>query len=457
MAYKIAIVGAGFSGAATAIHLLTRHGDQPITLALINRHANLARGVAYGTHSPSHLLNVPAGRMSVFPDKENDFLEFARGRDGAITAASFVPRSLYGKYLRARLDEAAAAALHARLTIVTGEVTALTPHADHAELHFSAGQRLRASRVVLAVGNYPPSNPLLADDSVFNLPAYVRDPWSAGAMDNVRLDQPVLLIGTGLTMVDMALELERRGFHDQLLALSRRGLLPQAHRELPTMPHLVPPAELLSSPASIRRYLQIVRAAAIESTQHGGDWRDVVGALRPVTPALWQALPVIERRRFLRHLQPYWDTHRHRTAPATTARLQALRTEGRLQIRAGRLLELRPGAKDIEVRWRPRGHVQSEQFHVASVINCTGPETRLDRLRDSLIRNLLAQGLLTPDPLGLGVAANNEGAVLDGAGRASHIIYYTGPLLRARDWECTAVPELRVAALRLADHLATSR
>ncbi|MGH8281185.1 MAG: FAD-dependent oxidoreductase, partial [Gammaproteobacteria bacterium] len=164
---RIAIIGAGFSGAATAIHLLTRHGHKPFEVILINRHATLARGVAYGTHSPAHLLNVPTGRMSVFAERENDFLEFAHQTDAAITASDFVRRSLYGAYLHTRLDQAAAAAGKARLTVMTGEITALRLKRDAAVLDFPDGRRLHADRVVLAVGHYPPANPPVPDHGVF--------------------------------------------------------------------------------------------------------------------------------------------------------------------------------------------------------------------------------------------------------------------------------------------------
>lgn len=450
---KIAIIGAGFSGAATAIHLLTRHGHKPFEVILINRHANLARGVAYGTNSPAHWLNVPAGRMSVFPDREDDFLEFARNTDASITASDFVRRSLYGEYLHARLDQAAAAAGQAKLVVIRGEVIALRLERDSAILEFSGGRNLQADCVVLAVGNYPPTNPPVPDHGIFSSDNYVRDPWAHGALEHIPMHKPVLLLGTGLTMMDVALDLEQRGYRGTLFALSRHGLLPQAHRRLPEMPQLKPPAALLTGVASLRAYLHTLRVVIEDSADHGRDWRDVFGALRPITPALWQALPQIERRRFLRHLMPYWDTHRHRAAPVSAERLARLITTGVLSVHAGRLLELRPISIGIQAKWRPRGKNQSEYWQGGLIINCTGPESRLDHLADPLVRRLLAQGLLTPDPLGLGVAADAEGAVLDNAGRPSHVIYYTGPLLRARDWECTAVPELRVAALRLADHL----
>lgn len=452
----LAIVGAGFSGTATAIQLLTRHGQLPFEVALINRHPNLARGVAYGTHSPSHLLNVPAGRMGLFPDREGDFLEFASRHDNTLTAGSFVPRSLYGRYLGARLKQAAEAAPAMRLKPVTGEVEALrlAPDGRGAVLSFADGQSLVAEQVVLAVGNYAPSDPPLADAEFFRSPHYVRDPWAPGALDRVPLEAPALLIGTGLTMMDVALELAHRGHSAVQYALSRRGLLPQVHRQLPAMPITPPPAGLLEGKASARRYLRLVRAYVEELAARGADWRDAIGALRPLTPALWQALDLPERRRFLRHLQAYWDIHRHRTAPASGEKLAALLASGSLQVAAGRLRRLSGGSGGVEVVWQPRGGRGQARLTVASVINCTGPQSDLTRLADPLVRSLLSQGLIRPDPLRLGLDLDGEARVIDNAGRASGVISYTGPLLRARDWEGTAVPELRVAAQRLADRLA---
>lgn len=457
MTHTIAIIGAGFSGAATAIQLLTRHGEKPLEIVLINRHANLARGVAYGTHSPSHLLNVPAGRMSLFPDRENDFLEFARGLDAGFSSASFVPRSLYGRYLGVLLKQAAELAPQARLVTITGEVIDLHLVADgrQAALTLANGDELMAERVVLAVGNYPPADPPVPEAEFFTSPHYVRDPWAPGALDAISLERPLLLLGTGLTTMDVALELARRGFSNTLFALSRRGLLPQAHRQLPTMPaENFLPADLLQGPHNTRRYLHLVRRHIRELAGKGMDWRDVIGSLRPVTPTLWQALSLVERRRFLRHVLPYWDTHRHRTAPAAAEQLVSLLRSGKLVVQAGRLQRMQLERSQVMVTWRPRHTTESRRLQLAAVINCTGPQSNLQKLPDPLIRSLLEQDLMTPDPLGLGLLTDAAGALLDNAGQPSRVMYYTGPLLRARDWECTAVPELRLAALNLADRLA---
>ena len=452
----IAIVGAGFSGTATAIQLLTRHGQLPGRLLLINRHPNLARGVAYGTHSPSHLLNVPAGRMGLFPDREGDFLEFVRQFDNTVTAGSFVPRSLYGRYLGARLKQASSQAMGMRMEAITGEVHGLTPAADGsaAVLQFADGQSLPADQVVLAVGNYPPADPSIPETDFFKTLHYIRDPWEPGALDRVPLEAPVLLIGTGLTMMDVALELAHRGHSAVQYAISRRGLMPQVHRQLPSMPITPPPAGLLEGRGSARRYLRLTREYVETLALRGADWRDAIGALRASTPALWQAMDGRERRRFLRHVQAYWDIHRHRTAPASGEHLARLKASGSLEVAAGRLRRLSGGSGGVRVDWQPRGKSQEARLEVGSVINCTGPQSDITRLSDPLMRSLLAQGLIRPDPLRLGLDMDAEARVLDNAGRPSGVISYTGPLLKARDWEGTAVPELRVAAQRLADCLA---
>lgn len=454
--FRIVIVGAGFSGTALAVQLLTRRKYEHSTLrvTLINRHPELGRGVAYGTHSPSHTLNVPAGRMSLFPDRDSDFLDFAQSVDPGIHGGDFVSRGLYGKYLARRLEEAAH---RGGFRSLTGEVTDVQlDGGGRVTLTLSNGSQIEAERLVMATGNYPPTNPLVPDPDVFSSSLYVRDPWSAGAFDRVNLGRPALLIGTGLTMVDVALELKRRGMVGRFHSVSRRGLLPQAHRihaEAPPIPAAVA-IRLQQGRPSINRYLRVVRECVDELSEAGMDWRDVVGALRPITPALWQALDAKERSRFLRHVQPYWDTHRHRMAPTAASTLQELMDSKQLTVMGGRLLRLEQEGRDqVSVSWRPRGSESRAEFSVGTVINCTGPCSSLTRIEDPLIRALLRRGWLTPDAHGLGVLTDNFGALVDKDGVASSSIFYTGPLLRAGSWECTAVPELRAAAAQLAGEL----
>jgi uncharacterized NAD(P)/FAD-binding protein YdhS len=422
---------------------------------LINRSGTLARGVAYGTRTESHVLNVPAGRMSAFPEDEADFLRFARTRIPDALGGSFLPRRLYGEYLEDILQRAVTAAIAGvRLEPIVGEAVALElPEAGGALLTLSDGRRIRTDRVVLALGNYAAANPSVEDPSFYASERYIRDPWRPGALSVVGAREPALLIGTGLTMLDVALDLATPDRRAPIHAVSRRGLLPQSHRSPGAPPdHSHRPPGMAQCPPTALDYLRVVRRHVRALAREGVDWREVIGALRPITPALWRALPLAERKRFLRHLRPYWEVHRHRAAPELAGALGALIASGRLEIRAARLLRFEDTESGVVVTLRGRGG-EVARLSVAWVINCTGPASDLRTLDDPLIASLRAGGLIHPDPLGLGLETSPEHALLTADGRRSEVLYHVGPLLRATHWEATAVPELREHAREVVNHL----
>jgi uncharacterized NAD(P)/FAD-binding protein YdhS len=311
-----------------------------------------------------------------------------------------------------------------------------------------------ADRVVLAVGNYAPAHPPLGDPAFIQHPSYVGDPWLPGALEVVRRDRPVLLIGTGLTTLDIALDLRARARTAPMLAVSRRGLLPHPHRDHGgPPPPLAVPRELFDGPRTAYHHARAVRAWIRELAGRGIDWRDAFVALRPVTAALWQRLDTRERARFLRHLRPFWEVHRHRAAPRPAALLGRMIQDGELQPIAGRLVAIDPADAGLLVRLRRRGQSGLTALAVGAVVNCTGPCTDVRSLDEPLIDALRAQGILRPDALGLGAEVDAGCALVDAAGRSSRVFAAVGPLLRARDWEATAVPELRVHAEKVAERL----
>jgi uncharacterized NAD(P)/FAD-binding protein YdhS len=455
---RIAIIGAGFSGVITAVHLLRGDGKgSPCSVMLINRSGRTARGVAYGTRSAAHVLNVPAGRMSAFADDEESFLRFARERDSTVSGGSFVSRSLYGDYLDQLLLEAEASA-PAGITLdrIVGHAVDIdvAPDALSASLTLADGRVFEADRVVLALGNFAPANPSTADRSFDSSDRYVRDPWAPGALDQIGEDDSVLLIGTGLTMYDIALELAARGVHRPMQAISRRGLTAHSHRphgRPPTFDHL--PRELENGEATALSYLRAVRSEIARLPAGKGDWRDVIASLRPVTPALWSAMSDRERARFMRHLRPFWEVHRHRAAPETAAAVEQLRADGKLIVSAGRIVAFEENAECVRVTWRPRSSGADLHGTFTRVINCTGPTSNLSSAGEPLIDILMRKGLLACDQLGLGVRVSNDGALAGFDDVPSSVLFYVGPLLKARYWEATAVPELRVHAARLAESL----
>lgn len=467
-ATTIAIVGAGFSGVAVAARLLSQRGTPPLKIVLINASGKRARGVAYGTESNSHVLNVPAGRMSIWPEQPDDFLQFLYNTAQSaapIDGHDFVPRSRYGDYLEHVLHSAQQNSPHQLLHAV-GRVTDIALSADTTfTLQFADGANLVAHKVVLALGNFQPQNPHLAQmtdadaAAAFNHPAYLRDPWSAllnKALEALPGNARVLLLGTGLSMLDVAMLLQTSRIKPiQIDAISRRGLLPQAHRVAVPGAHFAPHKELipsalqamadqhLSKPASILAMLRAMRTAI--AAHAPGDWRDVIAAIRPITPALWCSLSAQEQQRFIRHLAPYWDTHRHRAAPVPAFALKSAIGSGQIRPKSARIVALQGVGEQLLASIKARGSDAVVQQNYDLVINCTGPQNTLLQLSDTLIDSMLQRGLARKLNHGAGFVVD-ENLNLNAAG-----LHYVGPLLRANFWEATAVPELREHARTVAD------
>lgn len=450
---RIAIVGGGFSGTMTAVHLL-RNAEGPLEIHIVERKPPLGRGVAYGTRYGSHLLNVPAAKMSAFPSDPDHFYRWLQAHPELLRAelqpGLFAPRKVYGAYVQSLLAEAEAQApVEANVTQWTDEAIDLHIGDDRSEITLESGEVIPIDRVVLAIGNFPPGHPHLPDRGIFASERYVGDPWRKGNLDGLQPDHTVLLIGSGLTALDLTLGMRERGHRGTVHMLSRRGQLPQRHRAAEPYPDYMAGA----LPTTVRVLLKTVRRELKEAAAKGIDWRPVLDALRPKTQAIWQALPLDEQQRFLKHVRPYWETHRHRMPPDAAGLADEMLSSGTLKLHSARLLGLEEKNGCVEVRFRPRNQDADQVEQVHMVINCTGPECDYRRMRHPLIASLLGQGLIRPDDLGLGLDTDSDGALLDAEGRASSVLYTLGPLRKGTLWETTAVPEIRVQAEALASTL----
>lgn len=454
-ARTVAIVGAGFSGTAVALHLL-RAAATPRVL-LLDRRGDFGRGLAYGTSAEEHVLNVPASRMSAFPDAPADLLGWVEEQGRRPDPDAFLARRDYARYLGQRLDEAEAGA-RGRCVLERLPEAALDVgvRGSRLELTLARGAPWPVDEVVLALGNLPPADPLEGRGAERLDPSrYARDPWSPGALDGIDPDAGVLLLGTGLTAVDVLLSLKRRRHRGPVTLLSRRGLLPRPQRAPGgTYGGGYDPAPLLAEAGDLRRLLRTVRAEAARLAAGGRDWRDLVAALRPVTPRLWTSLGRVDRDRFLRHLRPFWDVHRHRMAPAVEDALLGLSAVGAFVARAGRVLEVRPAGPGVAVHWRARGRPDTEVLEVGRVVNATGASPDLRRSHDPFVRGLCDAGWITPDPFGLGLVTEPDGRVVPSDPALPRRLHALGPLRMGGLWESTAVPEIRVQAQDLARRLA---
>jgi uncharacterized NAD(P)/FAD-binding protein YdhS len=437
--FDVAIIGAGASGTLTAVQYgrAARAGARG---ALIEAGARAARGLAYGTPYGAHLLNVPASRMSALPDDPEHFVRWLRAHLRGASAATFAPRPLYGAYLSELLHDDAIASHVER---VGGTAVGLTRRDSLWLVHLGDGRAIEARNVVLALGNLPPHDPLhLGDDA----PAeYVRDPWGPGAVYGLDPDAPVLLIGTGLTMVDLALALRAEGHRGPMIALSRRGRLPRAHS--PRSPRPVDGTSELASPRAAMRWIR-------EQVARGHDWRAVIDSLRPHTPAIWQSWSRAGRASFLRHARNLWDVHRSRAAPDVARAIDELVASGALRVERGRLVRMTAVDDGLDVVWRRAGSDVEDTLRVARAINCTGPATDYTRIDLPLVVQLRRNGWLVPDAHALGIETDRDGRLLDIHGNPVDGLFTLGTLRRPALWESIAIPEIREQAAALARILA---
>ena len=456
--WRIAIVGAGFSGTALAIQLLKEvtlaPPSRPVRITLIDPRPEIGGGVAYATRDYPYPLNVAAGQMSVDGSRPGDFLDYLKTQGIHASPGDYLPRQVYGDYLRARFAEARAAAPeNVECTHHRANAWQLRRQADHWLLWLDDGTPVVADDAILALGNPPPATPAELSH-LANSRRYINDPWSIGTLANEEIGS-VLLVGSGLTMIDAALRLAAlRPRVRHIHVLSRHGWIPEAQASSPT-PAIKPDVAgaLDAARGSTRRLVRAFRTLTKQVDDSGGDWREVLTLARGQLAAQWRALDAAERARFLRHARSSWDVNRHRVPVGPLGAVRSLSRAGVLDVHAGRLEEVNELDDAVEVIWRPRGVTRTRAWLVDRVINCTGPECRATRVADPLVQSLLSSGLIRPDALSLGIDVEDGGQPLSREGQPVDRLYYLGPWLRARDWEATAVPELREHAATLARSL----
>ncbi|WP_332773629.1 FAD/NAD(P)-binding protein [Phenylobacterium sp.] len=430
----VAIVGAGFSGLLTALHL-TADPEGPI-VRLIERSVSFGRGAAYATANPDHLLNVRVANMSAYPDDPEHFTRWLAGREGWSAHGGFVTRGVYGDYLQDLLKAAVERSAAGRLLLEGDEVVDISRAGPAWKVRLGMGREIKAAAVVLALGVLRPAPPAVAGPDLLASPRYVADPWNPRAALDREIDE-VLLIGTGLTMIDAAVTLWRPG--RRFWALSRRGLVPRSHAPVGPRPEIEAPR---GSPVEILRTL---RAASPD-----GRWREAVDDLRPHVRTIWQGWSGVERAAFLRHLRPWWDVHRHRLAPSVARRVAMLMRGRELVVRAGEITSLTLGREGVEVLWRPRGARLTRRLWVGAVINCAGLLGDLDQASEPLLRQLLSRGLIRPDPSRLGADVDAGSRLIGSGGGPQAGLYAVGPLTRGAFWEITSVPDIRSQAADVA-------
>lgn len=446
----IAIIGGGFSGAAVAWHLhrAAPHGQRVI---IIEPHDEIGRGLAYSTTDPVHRINVPAMRMNIDAEDETHFTNWLATQNYAATDPATITvderlyptRHAFGSYVRDQIDS-----LGDEITHLRTRATALAQRDERWRVTCANGEVVEADIAVLAVCHTPPDTPSSLTPLQTH-PLFYADPWRTNALDAIRRSDKVLIVGTGLTMADTIATLDRLGHTGKIVAISRRGLRSRPHAgDIVDVygDFLQPPSHTALD--LLRRVRKTIHAAA----RDGQPWQTVINQAFRQGQDIWRTLHHEQRKRLLQHLRPFWDTHRFRIAPQVHEVLERRIAQGTLEIRAASVRAASEKDANINVELRPRHSKTWEHHAFDALILATGPAHGTVFDHDPLLAQMKAEGLARPDPLGLGIAVDDDGRAVGNAS-SGQPLYVAGPLARGTFGELMGISDLARYAKAIAGHI----
>lgn len=439
-ALSVTIIGGGASGVLLAAHLL-RDPTSDIRVTLLERRGQYGQGVAYSARQRDHKVNVPARGMSAFADDPDHFWRWlqARGYPGAESSWVFVPRRLYGVYLEQVLSEAGHSR-PGRLVVLAEEALSVRESSKGVETLLGNGTSLVSRYAVLAVGHE-------------TQPARGRGiAVRVGSERDTPLDPhaTVIILGSGLSMVDAWLSLAQADHRGRILVVSRNGLLPKGHHEVLPLP--IDAADVPFG-TNLPYFMRWFRDLVSETEARGGDWRSVIDGLRPFNQRIWQSWTEHTKRQALRHLRPWWNIHRHRLPPELHDRLSAAVAAGQVELVAAEFLGIERAGPGVRATVRPRGSHERKTIDVARVYDCGGVTVDVATSSNPVIRDLIANGIGRPDPLHIGLDVDEHCFVTGGSGKPSSHLLAVGPLTRGRFFEIEAVPDIRRQCAEIAQRV----
>jgi len=456
MTKRIGIIGGGFCGTMVVRHLVEQ-SNANFTILIYNSNSDFARGVAYNPNSSKLLLNVVAGKMSAFPDRPNHFLDWCIsngiGDRSAVDllAGSFLPRSIYGNYLSHVWKETLqiAAKNGHELLLLTENANKIEKEVSNYRIH-SESRIEPVDYLILATGNELPGNPTIANSKFFESKFYLQNPWKID-FNKIKRELPILILGNGLTMVDTVTELRKNGFNQKIVSVSPNGFNILPHRNF-GFKYNGPSSDLILN-KSLLELVSLFKTELKKLHQFGISAEPLIDALRPNTQKIWESFSVSEKKMFMSRLRHHWGVARHRIPFISYDFIQKERIEKRLEILAGKVLDLEEKENVVNARFFDRKNKQEIVGQFSIVINCTGPETKIEKTGNELLVQLKNDGLIIQDELMLGVEVNNYYQIIDVHQKVEENMYAIGSLLKGRLWESTAINELRAQAKEIAEQL----
>jgi len=450
--YDLVIVGGGAAGLILLANTFEK-ATSPLSIAMINTGYPTGKGIAYSTKNSNHLLNVRVSRMSAFTSDANHFTNWIlskpeyRDYHHENLGERFVARKIYGEYLEDLYQSLVKSEnKNIQFDLIIDEVIDIKKTDNGFDIKLKNHESIDGKKVVLCTGNQPP----ISLPGISNLKSSNKvfiNPWDDRAVENIDPNQPVFIVGAGLTMVDTVVSLIDQGFKNKIIVVSKHGAIPMAH---PVTRVSVPHPE--KAPASDIHEIYSELKSKIRSAIDHTEWHEpVLEAVRPFTQKIWQELPIEQKNRFLRHINHRWAKLRHRLPHKVHDFIQSLIDSNQIELYAGKLEDVQDNGTDLTIRFFDKSTESSSTIKAQRIINCIGPEGDFHKVENPLLKNMLASGLIAKDPLSLGFNATGKGEIINKDGEVVPNLFTIGSGLRGILWESTAIPELRVQAHEMAN------
>lgn len=428
------IIGGGLSGTLCAIRLLY-YAQAPITIHIFEKdNKKMFKGEAYSSSLSHQLLNVTADHMSIFEDQPSHFADWLYNNGYKYLPEDFVPRSIYGEYLTECLNEINLQSPQHIFYTHSKEITDIQFSKNMFKVMAENHHPLHCDNIWLCTGNLPPS-PLPVFSKIQHSPNYISNPWSGKDLLNFEKNEQIVIIGSGLTMVDQVLSLYKNGHKGKITVISRKGLLPLPYKICTSISlQEIPDFKKLG----LLQLLKWIRKEVVHAEKKGYDWRSVIKSLREYTPVIWQSLSAEDKDLFIRRLATFWNIHRHQIPTESYRQLKTLELSGQLSISSGKIVNVKETLEGFQLDVIEKDLKTQRQFKAEKIINCTGP-ANYKNVGSPLFQNLLRKKFIVTDKLGLGIQLNPSPPYSFHL-RNFHII---GPPAKGKFWECTALREIR--------------
>lgn len=479
------IVGCGFAGTSVLLHTLLRIADDasttsPVDIRLVERkeeqkHAGLAYGKA--PEYKKHNLNIGAKRVNPFPAGMQPagfptFVEYiqdlSKKNPDMSVCLTNPPRQLYGDYLQHLVGLAIEkAGSKARVSYVMAQATKVTEHKNHTTITLDGGEKIKCAHVVLATGFQDALAPKFAAAAA-NSPRFIETPYSKSANDFFahvckHKNSDVLIIGTGLTSMDIAARLIHSGHEGKITMMSRRALMHKPYEDTPVEEYMASrlrgeprPESELPFTKTPPAFMQATTVAGLvksivkefkQLTREGYTSEEVITYWERFVPQVAEKFPKQQLAQLFSKHDVLLTTNRVGVTPDIGRCVRQAMNSGRVQVVAASIQSIREVNGKMETIYTPSPAPENFIEKLASILNLKAqPATRVGThdfvfsgmgnsvsfdpkksvVRDPLWADLLENGKATPHWTKAGVAVTNGFSLVDAQGAASKGISVIG-------------------------------